>query len=369
VGETPTVLGRIEAPLVNTNEPDAQVIELSLEGFSQIASGDHVCTLETSKATVEVESDLAGYVGPLTITLGDIITAGDLICEVFDAMPDQTQTAGASVAAGAAGVKMTKKAEALATELGVDPAGLPTGRFVTEKDVRAAAVAAAPVELADELVAQIHDTALVVFGGGGLGKTIIDLARDTDGYEVIGIVDDGLEVGTEVLGVPVLGGQRYLAPLAEAGLEYAANAVGAIGRIATRTRVSDLIADAGLRAAVLVEPSASIADSADLQEGVQVFAQAVVSAAARVGANTIVNSGAIVSHDCRIGANTHIAPGAILAGEVTVGEGTLIGMGVTASVGLSIGAHVVVGNGSVLSADVPDGTFVSAGTVWTGDRS
>jgi len=369
VSDTPTVLGRIEAPLVNTNEPDAQVIELPLQAFSQIAAGDHVCTLETSKATVEVESHLAGYVGRLTIKLDDIISAGDLICEVFDAMPDETQAVGASAAAGAAGVKMTKKAEALATELGVGPANLPTGRFVTEKDVRAAAASAAPVELADDLVARIGDTALVVFGGGGLGKTIIDLARAAGSYEVIGIVDDGLEAGTEVLGVPVIGGQRCLAPLAEAGLGYAANAVGAIGRIATRTKVSDLIADAGLRAAVLVEPTASVADSAELQEGVQVFAQAVVSAAARVGANTIVNSGAIVSHDCRIGANSHIAPGAILAGEVTVGEGTLIGMGVTASVGLSIGARAVVGNGSVLTADVPDGTFVSAGNVWTGERN
>ena len=68
-----------------------------------------------------------------------------------------------------------------------------------------------------------------------------------------------LEAGTQVLGVPVLGGQRYLAPLAGAGLGYAANAVGAIGRIATRIRVSDLIAAAGLRTPVLVEPTASIA--------------------------------------------------------------------------------------------------------------
>jgi sugar O-acyltransferase (sialic acid O-acetyltransferase NeuD family) len=263
---------------------------------------------------------------------------------------------------------MTKKAEALARELGVDPAVLPTGRFVTEKDVRAAAAATTPVELADEVVAMIHDNALVIFGGGGLGKTIIDLVSAAGTHEVIGIIDDGLDAGAEVLGVPVLGGQRHLAPLADAGLQYAANAVGAIGRISTRTKVSKAIADAGLKGAVLIEPTASIANSARLGEGTQVFAQAVVSAAATVGANTIINTGAIISHDCVIGANTHVAPGAILAGEVTVGEGSLIGMGVTASVGLTIGARAVIGNGSVLTADVPDGTFVSAGSVWAGDH-
>lgn len=368
MSDAPTVLGRIEAPLVNTNEPDAQVIELPLKPFSAIAVGDHVCTLETSKATVEVASEHAGFVGALTLEVDDIVTAGDLICEVFDSMPDPAQAPDPAAAAREAGVRMTKKAEALARELGVDPAVLPTGRFVTEKDVRAAAAATTPVELADEVVAMIHDNALVIFGGGGLGKTIIDLVSAAGTHEVIGIIDDGLDAGAEVLGVPVLGGQRHLAPLADAGLQYAANAVGAIGRISTRTKVSKAIADAGLKGAVLIEPTASIANSARLGEGTQVFAQAVVSAAATVGANTIINTGAIISHDCVIGANTHVAPGAILAGEVTVGEGSLIGMGVTASVGLTIGARAVIGNGSVLTADVPDGTFVSAGSVWAGDH-
>jgi acetyltransferase-like isoleucine patch superfamily enzyme len=76
-----------------------------------------------------------------------------------------------------------------------------------------------------------------------------------------------------------------------------------------------------------------------------------------------------VSHDCTIGANSHIAPGAVLAGEVVVGEGALVGMGVTASVGLRIGDRCVIGNGSVVTADVPDGTVVSAGTVWPGERA
>ena len=368
MADGPNLLGRVEAPLVNTNEPDAQVIDLAIAPFSAITSGDHICTLETSKATVEVEAEWTGFVGAVRIARDDIITAGDLICEIFDAMPPQDASDAGAAAAKAAGVKMTKKAEVLARELGVDPTTLPTGRFVTEKDVRAAALAAAPVELDPALVARIHGSALVIFGGGGLGKTIIDLVRASGEHEVIGIVDDGLEIGAEVLGVPVIGGQRYLAALAAEGLPFAANAVGAIGRISTRTKVSAIIAEAGLRAPVLVEPTASIAGSAELAEGVQVFAQAVVSAAASVGPNTIINTGTIISHDCRIGADSHIAPGAVLAGEVTVGDGSLVGMGVTASVGLTVGPRAVIGNGSVLTADVPEGTFVSAGTVWDGER-
>jgi len=365
----PTVLARVEAPLVNTNEPDAQVIELPLAPFSEIAIGDHLCTLETSKATVEVEAEQAGFVGPVHIRLNDVITAGDLICEIHDTMPDKG-TAGAGGSAGPGdGPKMTKKAEALAAELGVDTSVFPSGRFVTEKDVRASAAAAAPVELSDEIRSAITSKSLIIFGGGGLGKTLIDLVRAGDQYELLGVVDDGMEIGSEVLGVPVIGGANCLGPLAEAGLLHAANAVGAIGRITTRVKVSERITEAGIGAPPLAEPSASIADSAELASGAQVFAQAVVSAAASIGANTIINSGTIISHDCVIGANSHIAPGAVLAGEVVVGEKTLVGMGVTASVGLKIGSGCVIGNGTVLTADVPDGTFVAAGTVWPGERA
>jgi acetyltransferase-like isoleucine patch superfamily enzyme len=41
-------------------------------------------------------------------------------------------------------------------------------------------------------------------------------------------------------------------------------------------------------------------------------------------------------------------------------------MGVTALLGISIGADCVIGNGAHLLADVPDGSRVGVGQVWTG---
>lgn len=359
-------IGRIEAPLVNANEPEAVVIELHLTPFSRIAKGDHLCTLETSKATVEVESEFDGFVGPVGIVRDGRVTAGDLICEVFAQMPEPAADGGAASPVAGGGRRMTKKAERLAQELGVDVSTLPATGFVTERDVRAAAAAVAPVDVS-ALRSRIHDRAIVLFGGGGLAKALIDLVRAGDEFEVIGIVDDRLEPDSEILGVPVLGGRPYLPALAEAGLVYAANAIGAIGRMSVRVAVSEQIAAAGLRGPVLVEPTASVAGSAVLGDGVQVFAGAVVSAAAAVGANAIVNSGAIVSHDCVIGANSHIAPGAILAGEVRVGDATLVGMAVTAPIGVTIGDGAIVGNGATLRGDVPAGALVPAGSLWPPD--
>jgi UDP-perosamine 4-acetyltransferase len=350
------VIGRVVAPLVNPNEPEAQVVELHVVSFAPVSRGQHLCTLETSKATAEVDCEFDGYAGHVAIAVGSRITAGEVICEVFAERPDPS---AAPVAEPAGGRRATRKAEELAARLGVDLATLPGTGFVTEAEVRAAAPAA-PIE-----VPPLHETSVVLFGGGGLARTIIDLVAASGDFEIAGIVDDALEPGTLVGGVPVLGPGGALPQLAEAGLTYAANAVGAIGRMATRRDVSARIGDAGLRGPVLVEPTASVAASATLADGALVFAQAVVSAAASVGPHAIINSAAIVSHDCVVGADAHIAPGAILAGEVVVGDGALVGMAVTAPVGVSIGAGAVVGNGATLLADVPAGAVVSAGSVWS----
>ncbi len=359
-----SVTGRIVAPLVNPNEPESQVIELGVESFSAISRGQIVCTLETSKSTVDVESEYDGFTGQLQVSLFDRIEAGELICEVFDRRPSPS-THTAPVGSGSSGPRMTHKAERLARELGVDLALLPADRFVTEREVRrVAGVGAGAVELAPSITAAIGAGSVAVYGGGGFGRSLIDVIRAMDGIEAACVVDDGLEPGETVLGVPVAGGSAALAVLVESGLALAVNAVGAIGRIQRRVEVSARLADAGLRAATLVDPSAAVAGSATLADGAAILPQATVWSAASVGAGAIVNTGAIVSHDCHVGEHAHLAPGAILAGHCEVGDETLVGMGVTTRPGLRIGARAIIGNGAVLTEDVPDGTIVSAGTIW-----
>ncbi len=369
MSNAPKVLGQVVAPLINPNEPEAQVIDIAVEPFSRVARGAAVCTLETSKATVVVESELDGYVGELRVSLDQRVTAGDVICEVYESVPTDSEVRSHASAAKPEGLKMTRKAETLARENDVDLSLLPTNRFVTEADVQAL-IGHEPrdVVLDAAIAAAIHDRAAVIFGAGGLAKSLIDLLRTGGELEPLCIVDDRAGDRTALLGVPVLGGREYLSLLHSAGLRLALNAVGAIGRISDRVAVFDALQVAGFELATVVDPGASVAPSARLEPGAQVFAGAVVGADARIGRGVIINSGAIVSHDCLIGEYSHVAPGAILAGDVEVGTEVLVGMGVTARVGLRIGSGAIVGNGCVLREDVHAGAIVSAGTVWPRDE-
>jgi len=209
-----------------------------------------------------------------------------------------------------------------------------------------------------------RDSALIIYGGGGHGKAVIDLVRSLYTFDLIGIVDDGLPAGSQVLGVPVLGGSAVLDELVSRGVRKAVNAVGGIGNIAPRVEVFEHLKAAGFSFPTLVHPSAVVEPSAELAAGVQVFPHAYVGSSAEIGFGCILNTGVIVSHDCVLGEMVNISPGGILAGSVHVGARTLIGMGVTINLDLKIGADARIGNSATVKADVPAKGVVRAGRIW-----
>ena len=209
---------------------------------------------------------------------------------------------------------------------------------------------------------------LVIYGGGGHGKELIELVRASGRYRLAGIIDDGLKVGSRVLGAEVLGDHHCLEGLRERDIQLVVNAVGGIGDLATRIDVFRRIAEAGLVSPALVHPAAVVEQSARLAEGVQVLPQAYVGSEASLGFGVIINTGAIVSHDCVIGDYAGISPGALLAGEVQVGEGVQIGMGVTINIGVRIGPGALIGNSAIVKRDVPADKKIYAGQIWPEPR-
>ena len=207
-------------------------------------------------------------------------------------------------------------------------------------------------------------TALILYGGGGHGKTLIELVRASGMYHWIGIIDESLTTGSQVLGVPVLGGPEKLPDLHAAGVRLAVNGVGGINRPEVRLRVFDILAAAGFSCPAVVHPTAWVEPSARLEGGVQVLAQSYISSQAVIGFGSVINAGVVVSHDCRIGRCVNLSPGAMLAGGVQVEDLAQIGMAATVNLNLTVGRAARIANGATVKADVPPETRVRAGAVW-----
>ncbi len=362
----------VQVPLLNPNEPEAMLAALLVQEGQHVEQGDVLATLETTKSAADVAAETSGYIAGLRLEQGQTVRAGELMCYIAEDQnwkPEEpaspTSDAGSGrIPSPPADLRITQPALALAHQLGIDLKQLPTDRLVTESVLRSLE-AAAGTDASLSKAQPGHDpSAIVVYGGGGHGKALIDLLRALRSYRIIGIVDDGLPAGTQIMGLTVLGGSDVLERLHNDGVRQAVNAVGGIGDISTRIQVFDRLAGAGFVCPAVIHPTAFVEPGAAVSAGVQVFSQAYVGSEARLGYGCIVNTGAIISHDCVVGDFANISPGAILAGEVEAGSGALIGMGATINLRVKIGPGARIGNGATVKGDVPEKGIVRAGAVW-----
>ena len=210
----------------------------------------------------------------------------------------------------------------------------------------------------------IDESTILLFGGGGHGKTLIHLVREMDSYQVGGIVDANIPAGSRVMDLPVFGGDDLLEELYIAGFREAANGIGGIGNVDARLHAFEKMTKAGFSFPTLVHPTAWIEPSATLSAGVQVLPLSYVGTESTIGFGSLLNAHVVVSHDCHIGECVNLSPGALLAGGVKIQDHAQIGMGVTINVNITIGARARVGNGATIKADVPPGGRVYAGQTW-----
>jgi sugar O-acyltransferase (sialic acid O-acetyltransferase NeuD family) len=351
-------------PLLNPNEPEARLVALYASEAQRVDSGAPLCLIENTKSAAEVVADVGGYVVGLRTSLGDLVRAGDRLCWIAkraDWTPPEEKTSEPHGEILPEGVRITAPALTLARRAGVELSELPQGRLITERDVRVLIGVDTGFAVPE---GPFNPRALVVYGGGGHGKSVIDLVLALGTFDLVGVIDDGLPAGGDVAGLAVLGGGEKLRELSERGVRQAVNAVGGVGDIGSRVRVFETLAAAGFVCPTVAHPRAYVEPSAHLAGGVQVFPHSYVGSEASVGFGAIINTGAIVSHDCRVGDYANISPGALLAGGVSVGESVLVGMGVTINLNVTIGAEARIGNSAVVKTDVPPRGVVRAGSVW-----
>jgi sugar O-acyltransferase (sialic acid O-acetyltransferase NeuD family) len=370
----------VQIPLLNPNEPEALLAGLHVNPGQWVSAGDLLCTLETTKSSADLHAEASGYVVYLQNAQGDTVSAGNILCylsssidwrppdNMHKSIQDKVERVDEAVPEG---LRITRPALALARGNQIDLHALPIGPLVTEKLIQGLIDHPMPqtgyeTEIAIDKTE--HDsTSILVYGGGGHGKMVIDLLRALQTYRISSLIDDGIEAGKLVMGIPVAGGAEALARLYDHGVRLAANAVGGIGNIQARISVFDKLRRAGFAFPILIHPIAHIEPGAELDSGAQVFTHAYVGSEARVGFGTIINTGAIISHDCILGDYVNISPGAILAGEVRVGDMALVGMGATVNLGVNIGRGARIGNGATVKSDVPEGGVVKAGSLWPKD--
>ncbi|MEQ8636251.1 acetyltransferase [Gimesia maris] len=199
---------------------------------------------------------------------------------------------------------------------------------------------------------------IILLGGGGHAKVLIDLILHGESFQVFGILDPDLVIGHTIKGIQVLGTDAVLAEVYEQGVRHAAVAVGSTESNGLRKRLYNQCRDLGFQQPALIHHQTVLASDVKLCEGSQIMAGAIIQTDTEIGEGVVVNTGSRIDHDCRIGKHAFLAPGVTLCGGVSVGESAFLGAGAVVIQGVNIGENAVIAAGAVVTRDVRDGALV-----------
>lgn len=198
---------------------------------------------------------------------------------------------------------------------------------------------------------------ILLLGGGGHCKSVLDSILEQRLRGNVAIVDDNLDLGSTLMGVRVVGGLKDFENFRSEGFEQAFITIGSIGNPQFRIELFNRLEAAGFETPNVLDKSSVVSRYALLGKGIFAGKNSVINAGASVGDGAIINTCVIVEHDGVVGRFAHISSACVLCGNVHIGESTHIGAGTVIRQGLTIGRDTTIGIGSVVTSSMPDGVI------------
>lgn len=193
---------------------------------------------------------------------------------------------------------------------------------------------------------------VVILGGGGQARVVMDAIEAMGERTILGIVYSG-SIPPD-FDYPTLGRDDDLPALVNRHGTF--DLFIAVGDGQIRRQISQKISKylGDVSYCIVVHPRANKASRVELGAGSFLAIGATVGVGANIGEHSLINTNASVDHGCTVGAYASIAPNAAIGGDVCIGEAALIGIGATVLPGLNIGAGSKVASGALVTRDVPD---------------
>ena len=184
---------------------------------------------------------------------------------------------------------------------------------------------------------------ILLIGGGGHCKSVIDVIELENKFNIAGIIDKKELLGVDILGHKVIGCDDDLEELFKT-YKYAIVTVGQIKSNSLRVNLFNKLKSIGYTLPVIKSPLAYISKHSTIDEGTVIMHHTLVNADANIGKNCIINTKALIEHDVKINNNCHISTGAIINGGTVIEKNTFIGSNVTTKEYITISGFIKAGS-------------------------
>ncbi len=188
---------------------------------------------------------------------------------------------------------------------------------------------------------------LCIYGCGGLGREVADLAKRIAKWQSVLFVDDN-RAGQVIDGIIVKTLETVLKELPANALEF----IVAIGEPSVREKLYVTLEKKQLFCTNVIDPSFILSSLSSIDQGVVIHSGTTITTNVHIGKGCFINKHVVIGHDVNVGAYSVISPQCTIGGNVEIGSNCFLGSGANIRNGISIGKQSIVGMGSVVLKNV-----------------
>lgn len=204
---------------------------------------------------------------------------------------------------------------------------------------------------------------ILIVGAGGTGaefaEIIKDINRSAVSYELVGFLDDNIELhGRSICGYSILGSIAKAKNFEDC---FLLNSIANPSDLTLRENITKKVGLPEFRYLTLIHPSARVPESAVIGCGTVLMPGVIVGANCTIGKHCILTYGSTLGHDSVMADHSILASGVNVSGKVRVGESSYLGAGTTTTHGIEIGSYSLTSVGSAVVRSVPEKSqFISS---------
>jgi sugar O-acyltransferase (sialic acid O-acetyltransferase NeuD family) len=342
----------------NASDDYFNVTDLYVNQSEFVKKGELIFSIESSKADIDIESVNEGYLY-YNIVKGQKLNVGDLFYLISDEKISDWESQFKNTFEAPLNdleLLISNRAKILIQANNLNPLDL-NKKSIKEIDVIKFLNGLKRKNFGDFgkkylIKNKSNLTPVIIIGGGGGAKMVIDALTSSTKYQVVGILDDNLEIGYNVMDINVVGCLNDIKALLDIGIS---NFILAFGVLTQRNARYDLylkLKQMGCIFPNVIHPKAIVENSVVMGEGNVILAMANVGSCVKMGNLNYINNNALISHDCKLHENVHLAPASVLASSIIIESNVLIGMNSTLYYGITIGYGATILNGLIINNSV-----------------
>ncbi|MCR5670825.1 MAG: acetyltransferase [Butyrivibrio sp.] len=199
---------------------------------------------------------------------------------------------------------------------------------------------------------------LGIYGAGGNGKTVVDLARYINRHKKtwdrIVFIDDVTQE-KNVYNTDVYPFKEAIEIFDKNEIEY----VISLGEPADREMLFNRLKENGCRMGTLINPNAWLPDDLKMGEGI-ILGDCTVGSDTYIGDNVFVSQDAVIGHDTNIGSHGVVSAGCFIAGHCNIGNKVYVGPRSALRDRIKVEDNAIIAIGAVVFKDVP-GNVIALG--------